>query len=122
MIELDDVNICHIKLVTGDELIAIILDDEDNESELLLVQKPMLIKIIPVSEGTSFLFYDWQPFSKYDTCFINPLHIVSHVECSNKIKGQYINLCINSSSDDDDDEYDEPTEPKCNLPSDRILH
>jgi len=130
MTELDDVNIRHIKLVTGDELIAIVLseddlNEEDYNPELLIVQKPMLVKIRMLEEGTSFLFYDWQPFSKDDTCFINPFHIISHVECSNDIKGQYINVIINSPSDEDPDDYDdneEPTEPEQLFPSNRTLH
>jgi len=126
MTELDDVNIRHIKLVTGDELIAIVLgegdlNEDDYNPDLLIVQKPMLIKIMPVPEGTSFLFYEWQPFGKDDTCFINPFHIVTHMECSNDIKGQYLNVIINSPSDEDTED-DEPSEPEYNIPSDRILH
>lgn len=126
MTELDDVNIRHIKLATGDELIAIVLSDEEigEESELLMVQRPMMIQFKMDPDGISFVFYEWQPLSKDDTCFINPFHIVSHVECSNSIKEQYINVCLNSSDDhyeyDEDDEYND--ELPIHLPSDRTLH
>jgi len=63
MTELDDVNIRHIKLVTGDELIAIVLDnddlpEDDHSPDVLYVQKPMQIQIRTLAEGTSFLFYE----------------------------------------------------------------
>ena len=27
------------------------------------------------------------------------MHIVSHVECDNEIKGQYVNVCVNGDND-----------------------
>jgi len=97
MIELDDVNIRHIKLSTGEEIIGLVLVDEKLSNELLTIQKPMMIKTIQKDDSMSFLFYEWQPLSKTDTCCINPTHIVSHVECDNEVKGQYVNICLNSN-------------------------
>lgn len=127
MTELDDVNIRHIKLVTGDELIAIVLDsndlpEEDCSPNVLYIQKPMQIQIRTLAEGTSFLFYEWQPFGKGDVCFINTFHIVSHMECSNDIKGQYISVVVNSPSDDEEPGDDESSKPEYNIPPDRTLH
>jgi hypothetical protein len=104
MTELNDVNIRHIKLSTGEELIAIVLADEeiseeDRDSSLLVVQRPMRIRTVHTDTSISFLFYEWQPLSKTDTCYINPMHIVSHVECDNDVKGQYVNVCVNGDND-----------------------
>ena len=104
MTELNDVNIRHIKLSTGEELIAIVLSDdeiseEDRESSLLVVQRPMKIRTHHTDTSISFLFYEWQPLSRSDICYINPMHIVSHVECDNEIKGQYVNVCVNGDND-----------------------
>ena len=96
MTELDDVNIRHIKLSTGEEIIGLVLADEKLSSELLTVQRPMMIKTVQKNDSMSFLFYEWQPLSKTDTCFINPVHIVSHVECDNEVKGQYVQICLNN--------------------------
>lgn len=111
MTELDDVNIRHIKLSTGEEIIGLVLIDEKMSDELLIVQKPMMIKSVQRNDSMSFLFYEWQPLSKTDTCFINPVHIVSHVECDNEVKGQYVQICMNSEFDlpsslSDEDEFD----------------
>lgn len=125
MTELDDVNIRHIKLVTGDELMAIVLSNDDisddsYSSDLLVVQRPMLIMTTSTTEGLSFSFHEWQPFGRDDVCFINPLHVVSHVECSNEIKEQYIRVCLY----DNIDEYEDDTEDQyeLNTPTNRILH
>ena len=99
MTELDDVNIRHIKLSTGEEIIGLVLADEKLSSELLAVQRPMMIKTVQKNDSMSFLFYEWQPLSKTDTCFINPVHIVSHVECDNEVKGQYVQICLNNEHD-----------------------
>lgn len=97
--DVDDVNIQHIKLITGDELIAIVLDHDDYK--LLKVQRPMKLELTQYESGLGFVFYEWQPLSSTDFCFINPIHIVSHVECANDVKIQYINACVNDSSDPD---------------------
>lgn len=107
MTELNDVNIRHIKLSTGDELIAIVLSDEETEnvsSNLLVVQRPMRIRTVERDRAVSFLFYEWQPLSDDDVCYINPMHVVSHVECSNDVKGQYINVCVNGDIDETDEQ------------------
>jgi len=104
MTELNDINIRHFKLSTGEELISIVLDQqelldsEDRSPELMVLQRPMKIQTVEKDDMLSFLFYEWQPLSKGDTCYINPMHIVSHVECDNQVKGQYINVCVNGDS------------------------
>jgi len=116
MTELDDVNIRHFKLTTGEDLIAIVLSENDvgpeqYRNDLIMVQSPMEIKMVRTDESVSFIFYDWQPLAKTDVCCINPMHIISHVECSNGIKEQYISACVNTPEDDEgpsNGTYDEP--------------
>ena len=103
MTELNDVNIRHLKLSTGEELISIVLDQEELDEEdrslgLMVLQKPMKIRTSHTDESISFLFYEWQPLAKSNVCYINPMHVVSHVECDNQVKGQYINICVNGDS------------------------
>jgi len=104
MIELDDVNIRHLKLSTGEELISIVIDqqelnEEDRSLDLMVLQRPMKIRTTHTEDMISFLFYEWQPLAKSNVCYINPIHVVSHVECDNQVKGQYINVCVNGDKD-----------------------
>lgn len=105
MNELDDVNIRHFKLVSGEDIIGIVLSEEDigsenYEHELITLQRPMEIKMVNTDSGASFIFYEWQPLAKTDVCFINPFHVISHVECDDDIKGDYINACVNETATD----------------------
>jgi len=111
MTELNEVNIRHLKLSTGEELISIVLDQheldtEDQAQNLMALQRPMKIRTVEKDDMVSFLFYEWQPLSKGDMCYINPIHVVSHVECDNQIKGQYINVCVNGDPQPDSDSTD----------------
>ena len=104
MTELNDVNIRHLKLSTGEELISIVLeqhelDSEDQSPGLMVLQRPMKIRTTHTDDMISFLFYEWQPLAKSNVCYINPIHVVSHVECDNHVKGQYINVCVNGDKD-----------------------
>jgi len=119
MTELDEVNIRHIKLSTGEELISIVLDQEELDEEdrslgLMVLQRPMKIRTAHTDDSISFLFYEWQPLAKTNVCYINPMHVVSHVECDNQVKGQYINVCVNG---DGDQPPAEPLESESDLDS-----
>jgi len=118
MTELNDVNIRHLKLSTGEELISIVLEEheldvDDRSSSLMVLQRPMKIRTIERDDMVSFLFYEWQPLSKTNICYINPMHVVSHVECDNQIKGQYISVCVNG----DTQPPAEPTDSESDLDS-----
>ena len=122
MNELNEVNIRHFKLVSGEDIIAIVLTEEDVGSEnynhdIITVQRPMEIKMVNTDTGTSFVFYEWQPLAKTDICFVNPFHVISHVECDDDIKGEYINACVNESPSDESD-----TLPAIGLPSSQTYH
>lgn len=109
MIELNDTNIRHFKLSSGDELIALVSGTSD--TSMVTLEHPMLIRIEAHDDGYRIMFSNWQPMSKDDTCQLNPMHIVSHAECTNNIKEQYIRICIGSNNDrsepDDLDAFDD---------------
>jgi len=117
--DLDDINISHFKLGTGEDIIAIVLnEDSDDPNEdvdsLLRVQRPMEIKLMIDDDGNGmFMFYDWQPFSNSDTCMINPSHIISVVQCESSIKEEYIAACLEQSSEQltPNDSTDDPNIP-----------
>jgi len=115
---LDDINIRHFKLSSGDEVIGMVIDprevdDEEgsiSEDGLIVLNRPMRIDIVEESDQTMFLFHEWQPISKYSYCLLNPVHVVSHTECDEGTKHRYIQICVshsslNTSDDGDDDEF-----------------
>jgi hypothetical protein len=116
MRELNDVNIRHFKLSNGEELIALVQGEED---QLIKLESPMEVHREVRMNSQSFMFTKWLPLSKVDECLLNPMHIVSHVECDNDVKERYVRMCldersanhisnrINVESDEDLDKYDE---------------
>lgn len=114
---LDDINIRHFKLSSGDEVIGMVIDprevdDEEgsiSEDGLIVLNRPMRLEIIERSDQTMFLFHEWQPISKYSYCLLNPVHVVSHTECDEGTKHRYIQICVSSSpsssTSDDHDEF-----------------
>ena len=118
MTELDDVNIRHFKLSNGEELIALVQGEQD---QLIKLESPMEVHREVRMNSQSFVFTRWLPLSKFDVCLLNPMHIVSHVECDNDVKERYVRMCLDEKSahdsgisnrvaiesEEDIDEYDE---------------
>jgi len=91
MNELDDVNIRHFKLSSGEELISLVRGDENT---MIILESPMELHTMMREQTQGFVFTKWQPLSKTDIVALNPMHIVSHVECDNDIKERYIRMCL----------------------------
>jgi hypothetical protein len=91
MNELDDVNIRHFKLSSGEELISLVKGDENT---MIILESPMELHTMMKEQTQGFVFTKWQPLSKTDIVALNPMHIVSHVECDNDIKERYIRMCL----------------------------
>lgn len=111
---LEDINIRHFKLSSGEDIIGIVIDpsevdssDLDPDEALIILNRPMRVEIIEKTDRTLFLFHEWQPLSKYPYCFINPTHVLSHVECDEGTKERYIRICISSGSTAGDDDTGE---------------
>jgi hypothetical protein len=101
MTELNETNIRHFKLSSGEEIVAVV--SGKTTDNMLVLEHPMRVLIAVTDNGFKFMFSTWQPMAKDDTCHINPMHIISHVECSNDIKERYVRMCIHDMDDGDDD-------------------
>ena len=115
--DLDDINIVHIKLITQDDVIAIVLDREEDPESVLRLQRPMEIKMMIDDDGNGmFVFYDWLPFSTEETCIINPNHIISVVQCDSSVKEEYIAACLDGYSEEttSEDTSNDPSTPTAN--------
>lgn len=119
MNELDDVNIRHFKLASGEELIAYVRGEEEH---MIVVESPMELHISTRDQTQAFMFTKWMPLGKNEMCTINPMHIISHVECDNDIKERYVRMCINMNEEqherldiEDDRLYEEPTDDELDI-------
>jgi len=93
----DNVNIRHLKFVSGEEVIGIMSKDEDAS---WCLEKPLLLNMAPHPYKSTYFFSDWMPLAKEEVCTLNPSTIISHVECSDDIKERYIRVCLGIRQDE----------------------
>jgi len=96
MNELEDVNIRHFKLASGEELVSYV---QGEEKSMIILESPMELHSVMKDETQAFIFTKWQPLAKSEVCALNPMHIVSHVECDDDIKERYIRMCMDYEDD-----------------------
>jgi len=92
--EYNDINIRHLKLVSGEEVISYVNDSSENE--LIILERPLQIHRMGVG---GFFFSKWYPFAKKDEAIVNPRQIVSHSEVANDVKEKYIKICLEISKE-----------------------
>ena len=95
MTDFDDVNIRHLKLTSGDEVISYVAT-EDMNGPLVTLERPLQVHRYGLG---NFFFSKWHPFAKKNECVVNPMNIVSHSECDDRVKERYIQLCLKIAED-----------------------
>ena len=109
MSEYEDLNIRHIKLVSGEEILALV-SKVDSRRHLVLVERPLAISCITMTSKESYYLSDWMPVSKEKLTAISATHIVAQAEVTDVAKEAYVRYCLNGPSeppdmgDEDDDE------------------
>lgn len=96
--EFDDIDVRHIKLTSGEDIIALVVGKQDN---YLIVEKPLKMHMMVSESKQSFYFSDWHPFSTESSHLISSIHIISLSKCDDDIKQRYLSIC----TDPTDDEY-----------------
>ena len=90
MNELDDVDIRHFKLSSGEEILSLVVKEEDNT---WVLSKPMQIHSIIDEDKQSCYFTQWLPLAKMSLCAVSRLHVVCAIECANDVKERYVRMC-----------------------------
>ena len=124
-VDWSEINIRHFKLSSGVDIIGMVIDPNDLEDDsmidenMIILNRPMAVDVIEKSDRTMFLFNEWQPLSKHTHCFVNAFHVLSHTECSDDIKEQYIRVAVSSGADalDTEDELEDDGMPNIKIDS-----
>ena len=95
MTNFDDVNIRHLKLTSGDEVISYVAT-KDMNGPIVTLERPLQVHRYGLG---NFFFSKWHPFAKKNECVVNPMNIVSHSECDDRVKERYIQLCLKIAED-----------------------
>lgn len=100
MIDHSDLNIRHMKLVSGDEVIVLIRDIDPNKLDVI-VERPLLIhNELDIHSGRErFFLSDYMPVSKSSIVHISTMHIVAQCEVTDSVKDTYLRYCLNYDTD-----------------------
>jgi len=91
-----------IKLITGEEIFALITVDEDYDDPVILMQNPIVIKYTNNSYGGMFLkVKPWMELPDDDLFIIKMDKIITLTESKNKNLIKIYNQYIKDSTDDD---------------------
>lgn len=115
MSSLADVNIRHMKLSSGDEIIALV--QSINKEGVVIVERPLLIQSFtnPRDGSEKYYFMDYMPVSKKNLIHISINSVIAHCEVLDNVKEAYIKYCVNhtmnaSVAESSDEPFDEVLE------------
>lgn len=91
---LDDIDVQHIKLTDGSEIIGYI---NGIDKAIILMEMPMILNLAMTANGSdTYYFTKYFPFAKSNIIKINSRNIVSASEVRNDIKEKYIQATLKS--------------------------
>ena len=83
-----------LKLITGEEVIARVTEEENNYS-LITLEKPMILQMIPPTTSTGqvgFALIPWMKAAKNEKVTISTEHIIVEDEGSEQTQKNYLQL------------------------------
>jgi len=104
--EASNLDIRHIKMSSGTEIIAIVNDQEDDRYILDSAYK--LIKIGDTDGTFYFDFEEYFPVNKEDHCVVYKSHIEASCQVKDDMKGNYLNAIISQAVSIMDTDYTLP--------------
>ena len=83
-----------IKMISGEEVLSLVAIDENDGDPILVLQNPIIMKMIDNRFGTQIKVKPWMELSDEDFFFVKPEKIITMTETKNKklidIYNQYI--------------------------------
>lgn len=86
---MEDLNIRHFKLTSGEELISLVQYSDENA---FVLERPVQVKLNSLG---MYMYSPWFPFSNKKIFKLFKRHIVNHVEIEEDSKKHYINYSVN---------------------------
>lgn len=90
--EAKSLDIRHLKLVTGEEIIALVSKTKDN---YYVIEIPLLLVQVYEGNSYSFQFKEWFPLSDDNVVTMNKGHVISLLPVDLDTKEQYLKTVIN---------------------------
>jgi hypothetical protein len=98
---LEDMDIRHVKLSDGSDIIAYI---NSVEGSSIVVERPMNLNLVTTANGfDTYFFTKYFPFAKDNLVNLNLRNIISASEVTSEIKEKYLQSAIRTDNDTDID-------------------
>jgi hypothetical protein len=90
-----------IKMISGEEVLSLVVIDDNDGDPIVVLQNPIIMKMIESRFGTQIKVKPWIELSEEDFFFVKPEKIITMTETKNEklidIYNQYINEEDNES-------------------------
>ena len=96
MTALEEYEIQHIKLTSGDEVISIVSGREGNNT---LLEYPMKLNHYMHNDNEVYYFTEYMPMSETDIVYLNSDNIVAFSLVQESVKEKYVRACLKSKAD-----------------------
>jgi hypothetical protein len=97
---------CILKLVSGEEVLSLIMVDENDDDPIIILQNPVVMKSIHEKNSVYIKIKPWMELSNEDIFFIKLDKVITMTETTDK---KLINLYQQYLSDDDSIEVYKPS-------------
>ena len=90
-----------IKMISGEEVLSLVVIDDNDGDPIVVLQNPIIMKMIESRFGTQIKVKPWMELSDEDFFFVKPEKIITMTETKNEklidIYNQYVNEEDNDS-------------------------
>ena len=93
---------CTVKLITGEEIFALACVDDNNEDPVLVLQNPVIMKLIETRNGYAIKVKPWLQIPGDDFFIVKLDKIVTMTEITEQKIIQFYNNYLNDEDDDMD--------------------
>ena len=105
-----------IKLVSGEEIMSVVMPDENNEETILILQNPVIMKMYQNGVGHYIKVKPWMDLNDDDMHIIKLDKIITMTETTNeKLIGVYNNYISNEEETIKIDSSDGKVKPDANM-------
>jgi hypothetical protein len=91
---------CALKLVTGEEIFSLISIDETTENVIIILQNPVIMKIINNSRGMYVKIKSWMDIPQDDIYIINFDKVVTMTEIKDSMAIEFYKKFLSDETDD----------------------
>jgi hypothetical protein len=93
---------CSLKLVSGEEIFSLIYIEEENEEPIIVMQNPVIMKVLESNKGQYITVKPWMEIPNDDFYFIKPDKVITMTEVTDSLIISLYTNYLNSDNEQND--------------------